>query len=59
MEMMVRIVTGEKRVSEFEIKIVKYLGNVPVITYEAKEPAELYNIPPYFTDNYKRRARIE
>ena len=33
------------RVSEFKIVVIKYLGNTPVVVYEATTPAEIYTIP--------------
>lgn len=36
---------SELRVSVFQVTVVKWLGNTPVVVYEAKEPAEIYILP--------------
>jgi len=30
------------RIAEFQIKVVKYLGTIPVVVYEVTQPAEVY-----------------
>lgn len=35
----------EIRVAEFKVSTIKYIGNMPVVVYEATAPAELYTIP--------------
>lgn len=32
----------EIRIAKIEVHIIKYLGDTPVVVYEAKEPAEIY-----------------
>ena len=37
----------EIRTSEFQIKVVGHWGSMPIVIYEATEPAEIYTIPQY------------
>ena len=30
------------RIAEFQIKVVKHLGTIPVVVYEVTQPAEVY-----------------
>ena len=41
------VYVAQLRISEFSTRVIKYIGNTPIVVYEAKEPAEIYTIPNY------------